>query len=328
MKKKRLVFFFTLLGVGVSFFVFSLKDSPRINIIFQDNAYRPFVISAIQGKNYYFYLDSGQSRGLCLLRPVLEKLKKTDLNRIADLMDFKGNVYQSPTYSVPDVKMMSQESREIEVEWEDFDFHKNTSLWMNKRDSNPSYHGCIGLSFFSKPFVLFDFPNCALFLGDSLKDLKKKSRLKIENFVSVPFKIEMGLLVAFIETDLGRHKVILDTGASFGLLRKRVVPSERIRSFGDRSCFKARRLQIGDCEYGKWKFAVADFSEKMEVDGILGVDFFLENAVLFDFENQLVYFAKPQGRLATQWRRAKFYVTRFFVREFSKLTKVEDLGWK
>lgn len=322
--KKRLLFITFLMLVGVSFFLFPFhkKSSIKIPIVFTVDSYHPLIRAEIQGKIYSFLVDSGSTEKLYLSTSVFDQIQKSESKKLVKLYDLRGNPYQWHIYSVPDVKIDSKEPFELEIVEESPQFHENTCLWKpTKRSTKPDSHGRIGWQFFSNYCTLIDFPNSSIFKAKSIEDLENDGVLKIDHFIPIPFTIEDGVLVISIETDLGKNRVILDTGSTFCTLKRDKVVSFSPGKF----YFPSSKLIINGCNFGYWNFALTDFTDRMKTDGLLGADFFLEHAVCLDFENQIAYIQKPVGILATQWKRGKYYLTQFLLRNFSDLSKVEDL---
>ncbi len=318
---------FITIGISFCFIPSCKKNAIKIPVIFTVNPYNPLIKSTIQGKDYTLLVDSGASENLYLDENVFDQVKKGELKRTLKIYDLRGNFYNWETYSISDVKVGPIDLFNYEVVKESPDFNENTALWtFIKNPKNRDSHGRIGWQFFENYCTLFDFPNSSIFIAKKIEELKKEGVLKIENFIPIPFAIQEGALVLSIQTALGKHQVILDTGATFCTLRATKVPLNKIKQSPSGKCyFPSSKLIFGDCDFGDWKFAVTDITELSSVDGVLGTDFFLEHAVYFDFANKIAYIKKPEGSIATQWRRCKYYLTQFFLRNFSDLPKVENV---
>ncbi len=329
MKNKRLLFFVLLTILGVSLYVSVSHNSSciKIPVFFTAKSFNPLIKSEIQGKAYSLLVDSGACDYLYLSRLTFEGIQKIDLGKTISTHDLRGNPYKWPIYSVPDVKIEPQESATYEIAEEGYEFHENTSLWNSKkRISKPDSHGRIGWQFFKNYCTLIDFPNSSIFMAKYLEDLENDGFIKIDNFISLPFTIEDGVLVVSIQTDLGESRVILDTGSTFCALKSGKVDPNLVTLLphGGRY-FPSSKLIIKGCDFGHWGFALGDFTDRLIADGLLGCDFFLEHAVCLDFQNKIAYIQKPGGLLATQWKRGKYYLTQFFLRNSSDFQKFEDL---
>ncbi len=163
-------------------------------------------------------------------------------------------------------------------------------------------------------------------MAKSFQDLQKDGLFRSGDFIEVPIRIKDGILELEIETDLGKQRVILDTGASFCSFKNSKVDPDKIKTLpSGKRYVPTQKVMIQGCDFGVWGFALASMSDQIDADGVLGVDFFLEHAVCFDFAKKIAYIKKPESLLGTQWKRGKFYVSQFFLRNFINLPKVEAL---
>lgn len=329
MKKKRFLLFILFVIVGISFYLvpFHPVSSTKIPVVFNTDSYHPLIKCEILGKTYVLLVDSGANNSLYLTKNIFDHIQKKQTNKIVKSYDVRGKLYNWQVYSVSGIKIGSIHLPEYEIVEESIDFHQNTYLWSpTRRMENCDRHGRLGWHFFQDYCTQFDFPNCSIFIAKSMDDLKKDEVLKTENYIAVPFTIEDGVIVISIETDLGKQRVILDTGATYCTLKKaKIDPNAIKQSPSGKAYFPSSKLMIDGYDFGDWRFAVTEITDLIHADGFIGVDFFLEHAVCFDFPNKIAYFKKPEGCIATQWKRLKFHLTQFYLRNFSDLPKVEDL---
>lgn len=163
-------------------------------------------------------------------------------------------------------------------------------------------------------------------MGENIEALIKDGLFCKNEFHSVPLEIKHGILCAEVQTDLGIHKLAFDTGASFCILDKKIVPGEKIkRSDGGNTYFSGEYLLINGCDFLDWDFAAIEFYDQFDIDGLIGKDFFMEYPICFDFKNNMAYIQKPKGVLGTQWKRAKFYITQFLTKHSSEFSNMEEL---
>ncbi len=329
MKRKRFFAIFLALLLGASFFLFKSKTSPLtcLPVIFAMAHNRPLLLSKIQGKNYVLLVDSGSAIYLSLAEKVLKGLQKENMEQAVATFDFRGNEYTSSSYRIPEIKVGLLHLSNCEAKEDKIEFNENTTFWNNKRKTKSlDQHGTIGWPFFERYCAFFDFPSSSIYLAKNLKELKCKGIFDKRKYLAIPFTIQQGLITVLIETELGKHKVILDTGTAVCALRINQIPDNRkIPLSTEHSYFHSNKMMIGGCDFKDWDFALLDVTNKIEADGWLGMDFFLEHAICFDFANQIAYIKKPEGLLGTQWRRGKYHLTQFFLRHFYPLPKLEDL---
>lgn len=305
LKTKRLnkllfvITFFFLVG---AIFFFSFRKG--MWVIFVSPHYAPTIQLDIQGKPFSVLVDLGSAQKVYLDELVLSNIQKTKTSKISQTVDYNGKIYHSPTYRVPEVL-----GHEYEVSQENLQFLENTILMPSDVGNPKKYNGRVGWNFFQNRYLLIDFPNSIICASDS-NSLKRK----LKNFIPVLFSVEKGVLVINIETDSGIQRVLLDTGASFSILENKNIESQSIKILPNGLAYcKTKKFQIGDVDFGSWNFLLQDV---VNVNGVIGVDFFLEHAMLFDFDNKVVYIEKPKGLFETQWKRLKFYIIQFFVSRF------------
>lgn len=328
MKNKRFPIFILLVILGISFCFIPAhkKKSTKIPVIFTVDPYHPLVKLLMRGNAYTFLVDTGTYRDLYLCKNVFEKIPKIESEKSIKILDLRGNVYKWPIYSVSDVKIGTLAFSDLDVIEESLDFDENTKLWPSPNSTNQRYyHGRIGWQFFKDYCPLFDFPNSSIFLAKRLEDLKGDGLLKIENYIKVPIDIENGMIVLSIETDQGKQQVILDTGSTFCTLKTNKIEPTKIKLLpSGKPYFPSNKLMIEGYNFGRQPFALTEITDLINADGVLGADFFLKHAICFDFANHVAYIEKPVGQMATFWKRIKYHLTQLFLRNISKLPKVED----
>jgi len=325
--KKRLFLLLLSGGVLASTFFFHSASCIKVPVVFRGPGFCPTVKGKIQDHEYAFLVDTGAYQRFYLINSAFSKV--TSKKRVKDtkMQDFKGNVYECPIHEVKDLNIHSIALSNAEIVEQGLDFDENTNIWPSIPKSKKRYsHGTIGLKFFKDFTTLFDFQNSLIILAKSQEELEKSGYFNPKKFISVPFSFEKGIVTISLDTDFGVCKLVLDTGASFCTLRRSYLEADKItNSLSGKSIAKNSKLVIGDCDFGSWSFAVTDFAEKLNIDGVLGVDFFLEHAVYFDFGNQLVYIKKPGNWLTTQWRRGNYYIRQFFYKRVVGMPNVENL---
>jgi hypothetical protein len=312
LKKKRFLIPFLILLSGISFYFASShkRSSIKIPVLFTVHPYHPLIHSEIQGKKIDLLVDSGACEHLYISKEILGQVRKSEEIGHVKIHDLRGNSYDWKIHSVQDIKIGSLDLLNYDVVEETPDFHEHTGLGSSLRDSSSQDSGGrVGWRFFENHATLFDFPNSSIHMAKKMDDLKGEGLFKQKGFIAVPFAIQDGAIVLTIKTDLGSHKMILDTGSTYCILSRSKVDVANIRYYS------SSKLLINGCDFGDWEFALTDITDLINIDGVLGADFFLEHAVCFDFANQTAYIQKPGGYMATQWKRGKYHFTQFLLRQ-------------
>ena len=108
--------------------------------------------------------------------------------------------------------------------------------------------------------------------------------MRFSRSICVPFQSGQFGIVITAETDLGTKRLVLDTGATHSALRGvlEVAPPDEL------PLSKSNTLLIGNHDFGKWEFVMYPIpKEAHDIDGILGIDFFLEHSIYIDPFEQL-----------------------------------------
>jgi len=327
-KMKKMIFLLLLLVVGFGSTFFFHRDSCiKLPVIFKGPNYCPNVKGEIQDHEYSFLVDTGASQRFYLINSAFSKVTSKKWVKNIKVCNFKGNVYEYPIHKVKDLSIHSIALPNAEIVEQGLDFYENINVWPITHGNRKRYaHGIIGLRFFKDFTTLFDFQNSLIILAKSQDELEKSGYFNPKKFIAVPFALEKELVTISLDTDFGVCKVILDTGATYCTLRRSYLEADKITELSHgRAIAKNSKLVIGNCDFGSWNFAVTDFGEEMNFDGALGVDFFLEHAVYFDFKNKLVYIKKPGNWLTTQWGRGNYYIRQFFYKRVVGMPNVENL---
>jgi len=136
--------------------------------------------------------------------------------------------------------------------------------------------------FFQQMDCFFDFPNSVMFVAKDIKVLQEDAGCSFNGFMKTPFDLTHCGVVFSVETDLGINRFLLDTGSTWSLFK-----SSQVEKNG--RSFTTDKFQIGEADFGKTKFWLYEFSDRLEVDGVLGVDFFKKHAICLDFHNKIAY---------------------------------------
>jgi hypothetical protein len=269
----------------------------------------PLVDIEIEDSKYKMFVDLGSIRyGLHLEDRALKKIKNKELVGDGEFGDIRGNIYRCSEFRIPEIKIGREFVLDPTATMQDRQFLQNVRLFsgpdVDKRieDRIERVDGKIGLPIFRNYNCLFDFPNSVIVLYKSVVDMEKL--YPPDHFVRVPFSVEKYGVVLSVETDVGIERMVLDTGSTYSMINKSLIkePNDWI--------YSTNKLVIEGCNYGSWELALFDISDKWDIHGCLGADFFLEYAICLDFENNIAYIQRPaKFALLTQWKRLKLRAT-------------------
>ncbi len=292
MKKKGIFLALVLLAVlssvwGLSFF----RSYDFIVPIEFLNAYQiPCTSIEIEGSTYQVEIDLGSKIPLSLDKHVLEKIKK-DPCGTSRWIDFRGNRYETLTYSIPEIRLGTFLLKKIKAKEESLHFAAENSIIIESKEHLNA--GRIGRDFFSGKNIFMDFNHRIFIACGKLKDLEKRG-YKTEDLAVVPFKITLDGIVLEIETDMGKRKFVLDTGSTVSAIRWEPLQESNKERLGI-PVIETSKFSMGKIDFGFRELYLLDISQAFDgMDGLLGMDFLKEHLIYLDFAKSTAYVGKSQ----------------------------------
>lgn len=240
----------------------------------------------IENKEYVVRIDLGSKKQLFLSKDNLSKLQKNELKEKFQWRDFKGNHYSTSDYILPKVKLGNFILKKMNVSEVSEECEKNTKIACNPELSNQ----LIGRPIFEKFKILLDFKNDRIIITDDFEELKKLG-FDISSFLKVPCTMGRTGLILQVNTDLGKKRLSIDTGATRTLLRdpKNIHLEQK---YGI-PCFYSEKFSIENVNFGPQDIFLLDVTPELtEIDGFLGMDFLKNHVMYIDFPNKVVYLKK------------------------------------
>lgn len=273
----------------------------------------PILKADIDGKRYALQIDTGANTAFKLQKRVLDQIHNKEPKGMSNGSDIKGNQYEEPQFLLPEVKFEDLKAEGALAEEESVFFRTHGSkIWpppeaydRRTRKQLNDIDGRIGNDVFRAfSTCYFDISRSVLFVAKGIENIQRNCSL--EGFIEVPIEISKGWTIISAETELGTKKFLLDTGASVSVFRKSVIDTIHAEELHDGIWEFNTTLSFGGCDFGKKKFWVFQFPEKIsEFDGVLGMDFLKEHAICLDFQNNKAFIQPTKNRF---WNR----LSRFF----------------
>lgn len=253
----------------------------------------PFTEVEIDGKVYFFEIDSGCDFPLSMRRDLLDRIGRKEHIGTGKWRDVKGNWYETPAYLLQKLNLGNLEFNDILVQQEDDDFLINTTLgdW-DDDDAEETKQGTIGLPLLKEKNVLFDFSNYIFLVSNDFAKLEEDG-YDLDSMIKVPFEAEEGIVLS-VETDLGIQKLMIDTGCTLNLIRSSLTQDEDLEE-GELGLplFTTSQFILGGHDFGSLELHLFDIAPEFdEIDGLLGMDFLDHHVLYFDFENDVAYIGK------------------------------------
>jgi hypothetical protein len=230
----------------------------------------PIIDVSIEGNAYPLALDLGSSFPCSLRHEILQNIHKTKYGT-AWWSDFKGQRYESPAYTIPELKINDLVFADMLIRQSREDFYTNVTL----KGSPFQPFGIIGLPILEKYNLFLDFPHSTIYASRDRLSLQEAGLLS-ENLLAIPFiHCSDGLLLS-IETDTGTHRLALDTGSTHTLMR---APHP---TFTKKFCIMGH-------DFGGCSIITIDENSQFDFDGFLGMDFLREYSLFIDYSNKLIF---------------------------------------
>lgn len=256
------------------------------------NSYQiPCTSIEIEGNRYQVEIDLGTKMALSLHKEVLDKVRK-NLCGTSRRMDFRGNKYETPLYSISNVKIGSVLLNKVKTREESSEFAGKEAILLECK--NEQNAGRIGRDFFTDKNIFMDFSHRILIVCSQLKDIEKEG-YEMKRLTSTPFKVTSDGIILEIETDLGKQKFVLDTGTTVSAIRSRDLNNNSLKQ----SSIGTSKFVINGTDFGSRELYLLDISQEFnEIDGLLGMDFLKDHLVYLDFNKKTAYIGKSAWPLA------------------------------
>ncbi len=286
----RSLIFILLMILGI-FPLFSVTQIP-IRFVFYSKL--PIVEVEIEGVNYDFELDTGASGEIIVRKDILEKIQNKEFRGIVTNFDVKGTLYQSSEFLLPHLKLGNAEFKLVKAREENLDLITEGCIVWNFSDTYlenqkirlKNIAGRIGWGILKRHQWYFDFYHSLLWIVEDLNELENQvSYFSRMNYVNIPFEESQAGITFSVETDIGIKKLVLDTGANISCLRKALVETKYAKEFRPGLWMYSSKVEIGKLHFGVYPFFLYEFTPKLDVDGIMSVQFFEKNGIYLDFKN-------------------------------------------
>lgn len=288
-KKKKIFFVIILLaltGLVSAFFVH--KNRPHYAIVpvyYHSSSDSPIVDVEIEGRKYRTIWDSGSSGCIALHKRIVDQLQEKESYGARFFGDIKGNSYEEKRYLIPEIKISNFRARPILVSEENEKFLTEGCCigpidWERKGENLDYVDGHLGMKIFEHYCLYFDLPNSVIYIAEDEAALKRKKGFSLNGFIEVPLLSSEDHPLLMVDTEQGPKKFLLDTGAeiSFWNDPKADPPKPKFITIS--------HLSFSGVDLGPQQFLPLKITEDLQIDGVLGVDFFKEHAIFIDMKHK------------------------------------------
>lgn len=219
----------------------------------------------------------------------------------------RGRIYENDVYELKKINIDKMSFPAIKVKEVSLESMLECVL---EGTHPPEYrYGTIGWQLFSDYNLLVDCRNYILALCDSLETLKQQ-RYPIDAFTEVPMISNSSFITFEAVTEGGPLRCILDTGSTDNILNKDLekgcndhqIPNSHsgglaflnpenkdLLIYDPEDIQELSSFKIGGKEFGPITFR--RIKSPLQIDAILGMEFFDSHLIFIDFANEKIYFA-------------------------------------
>lgn len=151
----------------------------------------------------------------------------------------------------------------------------------------------MGCSLFYNTNLFIDILNCQIAFCDSIDTLRNNG-YPIETFVKTSLIFEKGLAEIEVSTPNGLLRCILDTGSTWNILNAQLDNEESWDQlmWEKENTSEFSFFTIEGTDFGPTCFHRMPIRMPIQIEAVLGVEFFKTHLVFLDFSEKFVYISK------------------------------------
>ncbi len=257
----------------------------------------PILTLQIEDKQLPIGLDLGFRGDLSLSAEVLNELTNKSYRGSKTMWNFRGDSYEAKLYDIPKINLGKLRLSGLITKETHSAFHQRTTFSNPNAPPPTDLVGFVGWELFRASNLFLDLANAEIAFCDGLSSLNERGYLP-EEFVQTPLLTDRGLVECHALTTKGLLRYALDTGCTWNIFHQenpQNLPLEKMIKDPD-SSVTFPTFTISGRNLGPIDFVQLPINLPIPIDGVLGMEFFLEFAVFIDFANQQIYFAPAKKR--------------------------------
>lgn len=247
----------------------------------------------IGNETFSMELDLGMRGALSISTAYIDRVISKQFVEDQPRYGFRGKEYQTNFYQISDISIgdmffirpILQESCE--------EFCNDSVIIKKGNTPSPREHGRLGWELFYNVNLLIDIKKSQIAFCDSINTLKKQG-YPVGDFVKAPLLIERGLIEFETQVSERSFCCLLDTGCTKNLVNSEAEEGKSIEDiiFDPNYVVEYPSFKISETEFGPIKFHRIPIKMPIQIDMVLGMEFFENFLVFIDFSNRHVYFSK------------------------------------
>ena len=295
--------FFFCLALGVfCFFYFSQSNASCPSLLYgkmkmkRASSCLPVLEVEIENKKIPVILDLGFSGYTVFDNLFVHGMSDKQFLRQSWKYGFRGIKRYHDVYRIPKMRIGDLTYTNLEVNERDPAFNEESTVFLDKEKFVPDpfvLGGEIGWMLFNNLILFLDMKQSKMVVCGSLEKFEKAEH-SLKSYTKTPLMMDRDLVEIETVTSHGVVKCLLDTGCTCNFINtghstdeplERIVRNES--GFTTLTSFK-----IGEHDFGPVSFRPLPIQLPINIQAILGMEFFDQHRVLIDFKNRQAYFAK------------------------------------
>jgi len=255
----------------------------------------PYIDVTIEGADYPLKIDVGSRLEVDIHSDVLKQFNKTPSGS-EKWKNFRGKEFEQQTYILPEIRVGSIIFRNPTVVDFPPELGVESNVWSASEEIKRTVEtvGRLGRGLLKKVNMLLDVGRAKVIFTNSFKKLKVDN-YDLTTFEKTSFKLDPKGIIVEVDTDLGKMKLLLDTGCTLTVLHEFLYPqkAEKIVDYRGLAFLTSSKFVINNHNFGSRALYFLKMTEELNViDGILGMDFISRHVMYIDYSKKVLYFQK------------------------------------
>jgi hypothetical protein len=267
--------------IGSYFFPIPISKFTRTDI--------PCLLLNLNNLSVSAELDLGQKGNLTISKEIIDQIQEKTLLGEKTSRGIQGKIYKAKVYQGPEVKIGSLTFSNCDIYIQNDDFNLDSIIL--KKGDTPIVRepGRIGWQLFRGVNLFLDLGNSQIAFCDNVKTLTKHG-YPTDLFIKTPLLSERGLVEFEAITPNGPLIFSLDTGCTWNLLNTENEDGNSIEELIFNPNNKTQlKLKINDINLGLLQFRHIPIRLPIQIDAMLGMEFFRTHQVFLDFAENQIY---------------------------------------
>ena len=274
--------------VSVPITKFSSFQTPCINVKIEENT-------------FLLKLDLGFRGDITITKEAIDLTSSKTFLGEKSMYGIRGKEYTKKIYQIPKAKIGAMAFSPPTLQEENEEFLKDAQFLQNDEDSSSREEkGRLGWELFRDTKLLIDAQNSKVAFCNSLDTLKQEG-YSVEKFVKAPLLLDRGLVEFKADTPDRSLRCVLDTGTTWNILNAEPLGDDFIDAtvWEPENILEYSFFKIEEKDFGPIFFHRIPIQIPIQIDAILGMEFFKNHLIFLDFAEQAVYFQKTQKSRST-----------------------------